>query len=121
MLCTVCGRSNDDTSRFCRQCGSTLPASSSTGGQTSLPKPPEPGPIRLAEGKNPVVALLFSIFLGFGQFYNGDFKRGVLFFFLYCIGLFLIPVTGGASIILVWLWGAVNAYNVAARRTPLWT
>lgn len=118
MLCTVCGRPNDDTSRFCRQCGSTLPVTGSTGGQPS--KPQELVSVRLAEGKNPIVALLFSLFLGFGQFYNGDFKRGVLFYFLYVIGAFLIPLTGGASLILVWLWGAVNAYNVAARRTPLW-
>jgi TM2 domain-containing membrane protein YozV len=73
-------------------------------------------------GKNPSAALLFAVMTpGLGQFYNGDFKRGLLILFLFAAACpFAVP-TGFLSTFAVWLWGLINAYNVAARRTALWT
>ncbi|HSS76753.1 MAG TPA: hypothetical protein VLV54_08400 [Thermoanaerobaculia bacterium] len=70
------------------------------------------------------MALVFAIVPGLGQFYNGDFKKGILVIFLAILALLLAPETYCSSLFpfaAIWLWGFVNAYNVAAGKTPLWT
>ena len=123
MICSVCGKSNDDAARFCRFCGSTLLASRSG---TEVVADPGPATTRYAVGKSPLVALFFAMIPvpGLGQFYNGDFKRGILIMILAAVAFCLIPETACSStlpLVAVWLWGWINAYNVAARKTPLWT
>jgi TM2 domain-containing membrane protein YozV len=105
-----CLRANDEQARFCRFCGTNL-----------FPRVEPPGPFPV--GKSPGVALFFAIVPSLGQFYNGDFKKGVLIAILAAACWAMAVGTAGGSLILfcgVWLWGAVNAYNVAARKTPLW-
>lgn len=120
MLCSVCGTSNDDAASFCRKCGSTLPRQA--GALTRQPSM-VPEATRYSVGKVPAVAVFFALTFGFGvgQFYNGDFKRGILIFFLTSFAVAFAIETAFLSVIAVWLWGAVNAYNVASRKTPLWT
>lgn len=125
MFCKICGKSNEDSARFCRSCGSTLLAQPSMGGDLSNsgPRPVGPETTRFALGKRPLIALVFAIVPGFGQFYNGDFKKGVLVLFLAILAIVLAPETACSSLFpfaAVWLWGFVNAYNVAAGKTPLW-
>src|SRR5215203_6283007 len=116
MICSVCSKSNDDAARFCRYCGSTLLARVSAG---EVLADPGPATTRYAVGKTPVVALLFAIIPipGLGQFYNGDFTRGLLILILAAVTFCLIPETACSStlpLMIVWVWGWVNAYNVAA-------
>ena len=124
MECPVCERLNDDAARFCRNCGSTLSSGVSAPGELSdILKPT--APTKRAVGKSPIVALIFSFVVpGLGQFYNGDFKKGLMILILTVVALFLLPETACSSsipLIAVWLWGVINAYNVAAGKTPLWS
>ena len=79
---------------------------------------------RFAVGKSPIAALFFAALLpGLGQFYNGDFKKGFMILILAVILfalLFETACSSGFFLAGVWLWGLVNAFNVAARKTPLW-
>jgi TM2 domain-containing membrane protein YozV len=118
MLCPKCRQPNDDEARFCRKCGSTIYTGGSTGGGAG---PLEPPAVRFAVGKSPGTALFFAIVPGFGQFYNGDFKRGILIVILSIVTLSIGPPTLFTFFGAVWLWGLTNAHNVAGRKTPLWT
>lgn len=123
MICSGCGKSNDDAARFCRYCGSTLHTRKPDGGETLHP---DPVTTRYALGKSPTVALLFGIIPvpGLGQFYNGDFKRGVLVLILALIGYAMTPFAPCLSALALgalWVWGWSNAHSVAARKTPLWS
>jgi TM2 domain-containing membrane protein YozV len=120
MPCAQCGKTNDDTARFCRFCGSTLTAASGRDGSIERRDPPPPKIV--AVGKSPVAALIFAVvFPGLGQFYNGDFKRGLLIVILASVCAGLALETAAIPLLAVWLWGVVNAYSVAARKTRLWT
>ncbi len=123
MRCASCGQLNDDEAHFCRKCGNLLPPRVPAAGAQSVTvsTPMEPEVTRFAVDKVPIVALFFAIIPGFGQFYNGDFKKGLLVLFLAVVASGLAIPTGFISILAVWLWGLTNAYNVAARKTPLWT
>src|SRR4051812_44957223 len=125
MFCKICGKSNDEAARFCRSCGSTLQAASpDIGLSDSRLRPVAPETTRFAVGKKPLVALVFAIVPGLGQFYNGDFKKGLLVLFLAVVALLLAPETYCSSLFpffAIWVWGFVNAYSVAAGKTPLWT
>ena len=125
MLCASCGQANAEGASFCRNCGNPLsiPASAKVATLASATSPVEIGVSRLAVNKTPTVALIFAVFW-LGQFYNGDFKRGVLLILLESVALVFSAPTFGATALLfwvIWLWGIVNAYNVASRKTPLWS
>jgi TM2 domain-containing membrane protein YozV len=126
MECPICGKVNDSTARYCRSCGSTLDRPKSSPEPVPGLPPNAPAPtVRFAQGRKTVVAVLFScMFPGLGQFYNGDFKKGFLLFVLGAIAFFLLLETACVAFLplsAVWLWGVVNAYYVAARKTPLWS
>jgi TM2 domain-containing membrane protein YozV len=128
MFCSSCGSPNEDSAKFCQKCGTPL------AGRTAAPPPPPPpidnrargqappviaaGEKRFAEGKSPVVALILSLLIvGVGQFYNGDMKKGAIM-------LAIAIVAGALTIGLGWLaamiWSAIDAYQVASRKSPLW-
>lgn len=145
MFCPKCGVSNDETSRFCRSCGAPVPVGQAPV-QYTAPPPPAPLPQaplqqappppqypvqgdprvrgvaypnrQYAVGRNPGVALILSILLpGVGQFYNGDTKKGLLML----LGALLL---GPVTLFVVWLailvWSAIDAYQVASGKSPLW-
>ena len=71
-----------------------------------------------ATGKNAAVAMILSLFIpGVGQFYNGDMKKGGIM-------LGAAVIFGALTAGLVWLaiaiWSAVDAYQVASGKSPLW-
>lgn len=107
MYCSQCGRENAQDASFCAGCGAALRSV------------PAPAPGNYVQGKSPGLALIMSLLIvGFGQFYNGDMKKGFL--------MLLGAVIGGlASYSLLWwvfgIWSAVDAYRVASRKIPLWT
>lgn len=122
MFCPQCGVPNDDAARFCHKCGSPL-------AQQATPPPPDPrmrgtvsavsvGQRRFATGKNPTVAVILSIFIvGVGQFYNGDVKKGAT---MLAITLVAGLLTGGLAWLPMVVWSAIDAYNVATGKSPLW-
>jgi TM2 domain-containing membrane protein YozV len=62
--------------------------------------------------KNPIVALVLSfLWIGLGQTYNGNFRKGLFFIFAFLIGLccFILP---GA---VVWIWNVWDAYTDAKK------
>ena len=91
MFCSKCGSPNNDGAAFCAKCGAALGAAAATTPGAAPGATPAPetttmrghaaaAPVRSVAGKNPTVALVLSIFLGAfgaGQFYNGDWKKGL--------------------------------------------
>ncbi|HVR09327.1 MAG TPA: hypothetical protein VMW75_14855 [Thermoanaerobaculia bacterium] len=72
-------------------------------------------------GKSGAGAAVLSAFLpGLGQFYNNDFKKGLLILVLAIVAVGAIPVTLGSFYVVIWLWGVIDAYRVAKGATPVW-
>jgi TM2 domain-containing membrane protein YozV len=67
--------------------------------------------------KNPAVATILSfLFMGLGQFYNGQIGKGVLFIILYGFSILLMFVMiGFITTPILWIWGMVDANNSAKR------
>jgi TM2 domain-containing membrane protein YozV len=66
------------------------------------------------------VALVISVFLGAfggGQFYNGDWKKGVT---MAGATVILGVPTAGLAPLGVWIWSMVDAYQVAGGRGKAW-
>jgi TM2 domain-containing membrane protein YozV len=62
--------------------------------------------------KNPNVALILSLILsGLGQFYNGQYVKGILLLFAELVGFALFIIPG----IIVWLFGMYDAYTSAKK------
>lgn len=77
---------------------------------------------RFASGKEPVTALLLSMFLpAIGQFYNGDNKKGAIMLGGYFVSFILWFVyIGFLGTLGIWIWSMVDAYSVASGKTPVW-
>ena len=82
---------------------------------------PGPGGKMYAAGKNPAVALILSLVIpGVGQFYNGDNKKGAIILGGYFVSWILAAaVIGFAGVIGFWVWGMIDAYNVASGKSPI--
>jgi TM2 domain-containing membrane protein YozV len=115
MFCPKCGKPCEDGARFCDKCGQGVPMSA-----------PAPGPGRVVDprgqgARNPSVALLLSIpplgLLGIGQFYNGDWKKGLVVLLLV---LFFGWETLGVVPFAVWIWAMIDAYQVASGKWKRW-
>ena len=71
---------------------------------------------RLVVGKDPRLAVLFSLLIpGGGQHYNGDILKGVVM--LVAFLLLLVTVFGP---LLISAWSLVDAAQVARGRRPTW-
>jgi TM2 domain-containing membrane protein YozV len=69
-------------------------------------------------GKNPAVGLILSlIIVGAGQFYNGDLKKGGI---MLVAAIVLGALTVGVGWFAVAIWSAIDAYQVASGKSPLW-
>jgi TM2 domain-containing membrane protein YozV len=126
MFCSSCGSANDDSARFCHKCGASI-------GGAPPPSPPAPEFTTMrgtpaststvvgkqyATGKNAVVALILSlVIVGVGQFYNGDMKKGGIM-----LGAAVVfgALTAGLGWLAIAVWSAVDAYQVASGKSPLW-
>lgn len=130
MFCSKCGNQNDDSARFCGKCGALIAQAvdSSPSPQNSPAQPVQGGTIRgpasssgaTVVGKNPTVALVLSIFfgaLGVGQFYNGDWKKGIT---MAGASLLLGVPTGGLVSLGVWIWSMIDSYKVATGQWKAW-
>jgi|SRR6185295_5465942 len=125
MFCSSCGSANDESARFCHKCGASV------GGAAPPPPAPDFGTMRgastststvvgkqFATGKNPAIALILSIVIvGVGQFYNGDMKKGAIM-----LGAAVVfgALTAGLGWLAIAVWSAVDAYQVASGKSPLW-
>ena len=123
MFCPKCGTSNDDSARFCAKCGAALaaaeaPAAGAGAGTMRTSSAGSGG--QVVTGKNPTVALVLSIFLGWlgaGQFYNGDWKKGAA---MAAASILLGLPSGGLVTLGVWIWSAIDAYQVASGHWKAW-
>lgn len=121
MFCPSCGTPNPDDAKFCQSCGAVLsPSEAGPSKTTQMRGAPSPasGVKKYAEGKNPTTALVLSLLLsGLGQFYNGDIKKGAVMLVGGILGLVL---TAGILSVVIWIWGMIDAYQVASQKTALW-
>jgi TM2 domain-containing membrane protein YozV len=116
MFCAKCGADNTGSNKFCHKCGNDLKpqavVDTRVRGSRALTVK------RYAEGSTPGVALVLSfLMLGVGQFYNRDMKKGAV---MLVGGIVLAPMTLGVGTLLIWVWGMVDAHQVAKQRWPLW-
>lgn len=62
--------------------------------------------------KSPVVALILSLILsGLGQFYNGQYVKGILLLFAELVGFLIFIIPG----LIVWVFGMYDAYTSAVK------
>ena len=120
MVCSKCSAQVPDGASFCGSCGGALAAGVVADGRI---RGPSSTPGMLAVGKSPGLALFLSLLIpGVGQFYNGDTKRGLLILGLDVFCWILAAPTGSVSLVGafgIWIWGMVNAYQVAAGKTAM--
>ncbi len=123
MFCPSCGTQNDDSARFCRNCGAALtappqsPTPSSDTMRGVAPARPADSAVT-ATGKNPTVAVILSILIvGVGQFYNADWKKGLVM--LLGASILALP-TSGIGWLAVLIWSAIDAYQVAKGQGKKW-
>lgn len=125
MFCSQCGTDNTDGARFCAKCGAALAL-------TAPPAPP-PEPVSTMRsagapvvasaaaspsGKPPWIPVVLSLFVtGLGQLYNGDWKKGLVMFGGAVLGLMF---TAGIATFGFWIWGMVDAYQVAIGKGKVW-
>ncbi|UCF07030.1 MAG: hypothetical protein JSV33_03160 [bacterium] len=67
--------------------------------------------------KNPSMATILSfLFMGLGQFYNGQVGKGVLFIILYVVSIALMTiVVGFITTPILWIWGMIDAHKSAKK------
>lgn len=67
--------------------------------------------------KNPSIASLLSFFyMGAGQVYNGQKRKGILFISIYTVSIILIPFMAGfITTPILWMWGMIDARRSAGR------
>jgi TM2 domain-containing membrane protein YozV len=139
MYCSNCGAENADSAKFCQKCGSPLAVApqpqAAAAAEAAAPPPPAADPRvrggyspgyppavavekRYATGKSPGVALILSaLIVGLGQFYNGDVKKGLI---MLLSAIILGLMTFGIAWFGVACWSAIDAYQVASGKAPLW-
>ncbi|HZS29039.1 MAG TPA: hypothetical protein VFB76_17565 [Candidatus Angelobacter sp.] len=74
-----------------------------------------------AVGKSPGLAVFLSFLIpGVGQFYCGANSKGAIMLAIYLVSWLLLGVfVGFFSIVGVWIWSMIDAYNVASGKSPL--
>ncbi len=127
MFCPACGTSNNDSARFCHSCGGAIaveaapqPAQTVRGAAAPTPAPPTATSVApsATTQKSPGLALVLSLLIvGLGQFYNGDWKKG-----LAMLGgaIILGPLTAGVAWLGLAIWSMIDAYGVAKGTTKRW-
>ena len=80
-------------------------------------RPAEQAPQDPKVYKNPTLATILSfLFMGLGQFYNGQIGKGALFIALYIVSIALMTVfVGFITTPILWIWGMVDA-NKSAKK-----
>jgi TM2 domain-containing membrane protein YozV len=123
MFCSGCGAKNEDAARFCLSCGVALAATTpenpgQSGGAMRGTGQVQSGGGAAKSEKNPVLATILSVVIvGLGQFYNGDWKKGLAML----IGVIILAVpTAGVAWLGIAIWSAIDAYNVAKGKGKMW-
>lgn len=117
MFCQKCGADNKDDAALCNSCGANLNEQSTSPVKTVI--------------RNPWIAVILSFFFaGWGQWYNGRTREGVIFFgafsiliiFMYIAKFaniyFLSEMTIGIlllGIVLIWIFGMSDAFKTSEK------
>lgn len=70
-----------------------------------------------AVGKSPATVVISMLFVGLGQFCNGDNKKAILMVVIAMVGGIM---THGIVAIVVYIWGRFDSHKVALGKVPLW-
>ena len=112
--CPSCGSNIDAGAQFCGKCGAPTGMNTGTLGRRGTGHDTK----EYAQGKSPGVALVLSLLIvGLGQFYNGDIKKGAV---MLGVAIFAGVISVGILWVVIAIGSAVDAYRVAAQKTPLW-
>lgn len=108
--CVNCGSRIDEKAEICSDCGVRQPNTYRQTRTTSYQAP-------MYQQKNPgIAAVLSALFVGFGQIYNGQIVKGLIFMVVYFVSILLIFVLiGFITTPLLWIFGIYDAYNTANR------
>jgi len=129
MICSKCNSHSPDNASFCLKCGEKLNSNSinthknkTSSLTTSVETIKIEGGKKYVLGKNCYLATILSLLLpGLGQFYNGDYIKGVIYIFIipifFPVALFL---SGGLLSLAINIISAFDAYRVATGNWPLW-
>ena len=61
-------------------------------------------------------AILSSLFMGFGQAYNGAIAKAVIFIIIYAVSLAMtFFIIGLFTTPILWVWGILDAYRSAKK------
>lgn len=102
--CSNCGVQIDEKAEICTDCGVRQPKS------VYYQEP-------VYQQKNPgIAAVLSALFVGFGQIYNGEIFKGLIFIFAYFVSIVLTMVLiGFITTPILWVFGIYDAYNTAKK------
>jgi TM2 domain-containing membrane protein YozV len=115
MKCLKCKTENQRDSNYCIHCGAPLSAIEATDKDDGI-RPTKSR--KHAQGKDPTLAVILSGIvpgLALGQFYNGDFIKGIVML----VGALVLGWTI-VGLIAIWVWSIVDAYQVAKGSQDLW-
>ena len=102
--CSNCGEQIDEKAEICPNCGVRQPR------PVTYQEP-------VYQQKNPgIAAVLSAFFVGFGQIYNGEIGKGLIFIVAYFVSILLMfIVIGFITTPILWVFGIYDAYNTAKR------
>ena len=105
--CSNCGESMNEYAIVCSNCGRPAADSNKQEENVRAEQVVYETPRNIsAQLKNPFLAMVFSLFAGLGQVYNGKFWRGIFFMLTTFVGLVLI-IPG----LIFWVWAMYDAYT----------
>lgn len=115
MKCPSCQTENQNSSRFCINCGGSLAVSLAP--DDGIRRSPSAAVNkRYAQDKSPGLAAVLSfLIVGLGQVYNGDVLKGAVLFVGFLVLSFTVIGALG-----IWGFGIYDAYQVAKGNKSIW-
>ncbi len=111
-FCPNCGKNIEAGKKFCETGGTPIAPVPAAAPAVSLYSAAQTSPAPPVLQKNAVLAAIASFFVsGLGQVYNGNFVKGILFFFGMVIGSFILLIPG----LIIWVYGIYDAYTTAKK------
>jgi len=114
--CSNCGEALKEYAIVCANCGRPAPKENATHETEQESENVQTEQIHENEQRTPIqtknsaLALIFSIYPGLGQVYNGRFWKGI-FFMISTVAGFLLLIPG----IAIWILGFYDAYTEAEQ------
>jgi len=106
--------------RFCQHCGAQIAAEAEICPKCGVRVSAPPTTIQTtSRAKNPLPsAVLSAIFPGFGQLYNGEIDKGLLFIvlaFFFVVAMAAREAINDLTYLILWIYGIYDAYRTAEK------